>query len=113
MNDEERRAITEFIQRVAGANRGSASGWSQQTQPAAPPLPPVDAEADGLLAELFSRHPEARYRVTQTAFTQEGALTESQRRIQQLEAELEQARQAPAPQPSRGGMFGGLFGGGR
>ena len=114
MNDEDRRTITDLIQRVAGANQGSSSGWARQTQPAAPPLPPVDTEADALLADLFSRHPEARYRMTHTVFTQEGALTDSQRRIQQLEAELQQAQQAPPTQPpSSGGLFGGLFGGRR
>ena len=45
--------------------------------------------------------------------TLEVELQEFQTSSKELEAELEQARRAPAPQPSRGGMFGGLFGGGR
>jgi hypothetical protein len=58
--------------------------------------------------------PEARYRVTQTAFVQEHALAEAQNRIQQLEYELERTRREAQAAPSGGGGFlGGLFGGGR
>ena len=41
-------------------------------------LPPVDPAADRLIGELFQRYPEAKYRLTQTAFVQEHALTEAQ-----------------------------------
>lgn len=118
MNDEERRLITGFVERVAGANRQAPSAWTVG-QPAAAqqqqPLPPVDPEADRLLADLFARYPEARYRLTQTAFVQEHVLAESQNRIQQLQYELERARrEAQAAQSGGGGGFlGGLFGGGR
>ena len=57
-------------------------------------MPPVDPEADRLIAEQFNRYPEARYRLTQLAFIQEHALAEAQNRIQRLEWEVQQARQA-------------------
>ncbi len=119
MTNEERDIITRFVQRISGAapSGGSVPG-------AVPALPAVDREADQLIGDLFTRYPDARYRLTQTAFVQEVALGEAQRRIQQLQTELEQARQAPpapspwtqpqpqqAPQQSRG-LFGSLFGGG-
>jgi hypothetical protein len=91
MTEEERRIITEFVERVGGANRMAArpaSPWGAlgggSAQPAQQPLPPVDPEADRLIGDLFARHPEARYRLTQTAFVQEAALVEMQNRIQQL-----------------------------
>ncbi len=114
MTDEERRIITSFVERVSGAQaQRPASPWGALGggQPAQAPLPPVDPEADRLLAELMARYPEARYRLTQTAFVQEAALVEMQNRIQQLEWEVENAtRQAQASQNR--GAFGGLFGGG-
>ncbi len=129
MTNEERDLITRFIERVGGAQSG---GFAPGTgQGGAPPLPPVDREADALIADLFARYPESRYRITQTAFVQEHALVAAQNRIQQLEWELQQARQAlaaqqqPAPQqggaspwgqppqqPASRGFLGGLFGGG-
>ncbi|MCB4824034.1 DUF2076 domain-containing protein [Roseicella aerolata] len=120
MNDEERRIITQYVERVAGAApaQAPASPWggmggSVPATQARPNLPPVDREADALIADLFARHPEARYRITQTAFVQEAALVEAQNRIRQLEWEVENARtQAEAAQQSKGGLFGGMFGGG-
>ena len=54
---------------------GSAGGFTAPVAAQnAAPLPPVDREADALIAELFTRYPEARYRITQTAFVQEHAL---------------------------------------
>ncbi|HEY4253488.1 MAG TPA: DUF2076 domain-containing protein [Roseomonas sp.] len=123
MNDEERRIITGYVERVSGAAQpapgpAAASPWGgsvPQTQaPARPPLPPVDADADRLIADLFARYPEARYRITQTAFVQEAALVEAQNRIRRLEWEVENAQregQAAAAQPR--GVFGGMFGGNR
>jgi hypothetical protein len=114
MNDEERRIITQYVERVAGAApapAAAASPWGGSSVPATqgrPPLPPVDREADALISDLFTRYPEARYRLTQTAFVQEAALVESQNRIRQLEWEVENARtQAQQAQQSRGGLFGG------
>jgi hypothetical protein len=111
MTNEERDLITRFVERVGGAAGGGQ------------PLPAIDPEADRLIADLFSRYPEARYRITQMAFLQEHALVEAQNRISRLQWELQQRQaQAPAgspwgagaaqPQP-RGGFLSGLFGGGQ
>jgi hypothetical protein len=120
MTNEERDLITQFIQRVAGGP-ARAPGSVPTTLPA-PPLPPVDREADALIGELMQRYPEARYRLTQMAFVQEHALAEAQNTINRLQWELDQARAQPAPTPSPWGpaaeapqqprgLFGGLFGG--
>jgi hypothetical protein len=119
MTDEERRIIASYVERVSGAANAAparpASPWGAfggQQQPPAQPLPPIDREADALIGDLFARYPEARYRITQTAFVQEHALVEMQNRIQQLEWELENAQgQAQAAQ-NKGGLFG-MFGGNR
>jgi uncharacterized protein len=118
MTDEERRIITQFVERIAGAAPAQGPGagpWGGGSVPATqarPPLPPVDREADALIADLFARHPEARYRITQTAFVQEAALVEAQNRIRQLEWEVENAQRQAQTQQGRGGLFGGMFGGG-
>jgi hypothetical protein len=80
MTNEERDIISQFIARVSGgpASSGFASGSVPATQPA---LPPVDRDADALIAQLFQQYPEARYRITQLAFVQEHALVEAQNRI--------------------------------
>jgi len=113
MTNEERDIITQFIQRVSGAAPAAQAG----SVPAggAPALPPIDKEADALIGELFAKYPDAKYRLTQTAFVQEHAMMEAQKRIQSLEAELQQARaqpQGPAEAPKSGGFLSGLFGGG-
>lgn len=136
MTDEERDLITKFVQRVGG----SAGGFAGSVPTAGiPPLPPVDGEADKLLADLFARYPEARYRITQFAFVQEHAVAAASNQISQLQQQITQlqqqmqsqqsqsvapvssspwgqmAQQSAQPQqapPSRG-MFGGLFGGGQ
>jgi len=82
----------------------------------APPLPPVDPEANALITQMFQRYPEAAYRMTQLAFVQEQGLIQAQNRIQQLEAQVAQARQAAQEASTRqqggGGFFSNLFGGG-
>ncbi|MDE2334818.1 MAG: DUF2076 family protein [Rhodospirillales bacterium] len=101
MTNEERDLITRFVERVGGPPAGGSFAGSV---PATTGLPPIDAAADALLAELFQRFPQARYRVTQYAFAQEHALAEAQNTIRQLQAQLAQARaQAPMqaqPAPS-------------
>lgn len=116
MTDEERRIISEYVMRVAGAQQtaapASSGPWGSRmpqtgAQPA-PNLPPIEPQADAFIADLFQKHPEARFRLTQTAFVQEHALVAAQNRIQELEWELEaQTRQAQAAN-SRG--FLGLGG---
>jgi hypothetical protein len=126
MNQDEQRIITQFVERIAGAAPAPAAGgspsngpWGGASVPATqtrPNLPPVDREADAMLADLFTKNPEARYRITQTAFVQEAALVEAQNRIRRLEWEVENAqRQAQQAQGQRGGggLFGGMFGGGQ
>ncbi len=111
MTNEERDIITRFIERVGGATSASAGS----VPGAAPPLPPIDKEADALISDLFAKYPEARYRLTQTAFVQEHALAEAQNRIKRLEYEVQQAQAAAqevAAQPRSGGFLSGLFGGG-
>lgn len=113
MTDEERQIIADFIGRVGG-NAAAPGAWSGSSVPATTPaLPPIDREADSFIADQFTRHPEARYRLTQLAFVQEHALAEAQNRIKQLEGALQQAAQQ-ASQPHQGGGFlSGLFGGNR
>lgn len=131
MTNEERDIITRFIQRVGGAPQAAgfgATGSVPATTPQ-PQLPPIDPDADRLLGDLFTRYPEARYRITQMAFAQEAALAEAHNRIQHMQWEMQQAQQqaqaqaqpqGPSPwgqqaqpqQQSRG-FFGGLFGGGQ
>lgn len=119
MNDEERQIITRYVERVAGVSTAapaSTGPWGARSVPSTQPnanLPPVDPDADRLITDLFARHPEARYRLTQTAFVQEAALVNAQNRIQELEWQLENTQnQAQAAQQQPRGMFGGLFGGG-
>jgi hypothetical protein len=119
MTNEERDIIANFIARVGGAQqRPAQSPWGGGSvpaagQPAPPPLPPVDREADAFIGEMLNRYPEARYRLTQLAFVQEHALAEAQNRIQALQNALQQAQAQPQQQPGGGGFFSGLFGGGQ
>jgi hypothetical protein len=125
MTNEERDLIRDFIARVGGTAGGG--GFAGSVPTSQPGLPPVDREADAFIAELFARYPEARYRITQTAFVQEHALAEAQNQINRLQWELQNLRQQQAPAPAAGaspwgaagqpqpqqsrGLFGGLFGG--
>ena len=114
MTNEERDIITQFIARVSGDQAQGRSSFGGSVPVTTQPLPPVDPEADRLIADLFNRYPSARYRLAQLAFVQEHALTEAQNRMQRMESELQQARQAQQQQSgSGGGFFSGLFGGGR
>ncbi|MDB5398078.1 MAG: hypothetical protein JWQ55_96 [Rhodopila sp.] len=118
MTNEERDIIGQFIARVGGANQPSGFAGGSVPATTQPALPPVDREADAFIGQLFTKYPEARYRITQLAFVQEHALVEAQNRIQRLEWELQQAQQAcqQAQQAGQkaggGGFFSGLFGGG-
>lgn len=114
MTEEERRIITEYVQRVSGAAQpapAAASPWggrAPSVQPAQPPLPPVDRDADALITQLFAQYPEAKFRITQTAFVQEHALVAANNRIQELEWELENASRQTQAANNRGFLgFGG------
>lgn len=121
MTNEERTLITQFIERIA-VPPARPAGSVPYTLPATT-RPAIDPEADALIADLMLSYPEARYRLTQTAFVQEHALAEAQNTINRLQWELDQARtqQAPAQnaspwgsaaqQPQSRGVLGGLFGG--
>ena len=114
MTNEERNIIQDFITRVSGGP--PASGQPGSVPATVAPLPAVDREADQLIGQLFTQYPDARYRLTQTAFVQEHALAAAQSRIERLEWELNQAKQIAAqPQQAtpQGGFFSGLFSGGR
>jgi len=121
MTNEERDLIAKYIARVAGAPpvggfmANPQGGSVPQAQPA---LPPIDKEADAFIAQQFQQHPEASYRITQTALVQEAAFAEAQNRIRRLEWEVQQAQaaqqqqaQQQAPQQNKG-FFGSMFGGG-
>lgn len=111
MTEEERRIISDYVMRVAGAQQAAPSGgspWGGRPttgQPATPQLPPVEPEADRLIADLFNRYPEARFRITQTAFVQEHALVAANNRIRELEYQLEGTRRQADAAKSRG-IFG-------
>ena len=108
MTNEERDIITQFIARVSGAQAPAQPAFgSSVPATAAPPLPPVDPEADRLIGDLFTRYPAARYRITQLAFVQEHALNEAQNRIQRLEWELQQAQQAAQQAQQQRGQWRG------
>ena len=131
MTNEEHDLITQFVARTGG--RPASSGFATSVpQVGGPELPPVDPQADGLIADLFARFPEARYRITQLAFIQEHALAAATNQIQQMQAQMQQMQaqvqqqqqqqQAPSPwgaaaqqpqPPQSRGLFGGLFGGGQ
>jgi hypothetical protein len=123
MTNEERDLIIQFVSRTGG--RPASGGFAGSVPMAGgPELPPVDPQADALLADLFARYPEARYRITQLAFVQEHALAAATNQIAQLQAQIQQMQQqqqaahspwgAPAQaQPQSRGFLGGLFGGGQ
>lgn len=118
MNNEERELIARFIARVGGGRAEQQGGGFGAVGPQqAPALPPIDPEADRFIADNFQQYPEARYRVTQMAVVQEAALAQAQNRIRQLEFQLQQTQsqlaQAQQRGASGGGLFSGLFGGGR
>jgi len=125
MTNEERDLIQGFVQRACGGPPALTAGSVPATT--SPSLPPIDREADALIGDLFTRYPDARYRITQMAFIQEHALAEAQNQISQLQWQIQNLRQqqaaapppqtspwgaaAAAPAASSGGLFGGLFGG--
>jgi uncharacterized protein len=93
MNTNDRQAITGLFDKLANVERQS---------------PPRDTEAERLIADAIARQPGAPYYMAQTVVVQEHALNAAQTRIDQLEADLAEARRAS----QGGGFLAGLFGGG-
>ncbi len=117
MTNEERDLIARYIARVAGAPQGGGFTGGSVPQ-SAQQLPPIDRDADAFIAQQFQQFPDARYRITQTALVQEGALAESQNQIRRLQWELQQTQQAMQQQrqqggaQQKGGFLSSIFGGG-
>jgi uncharacterized protein len=93
LDTNDRQAISGLFDRLAHVER--------QT-------PARDAEAERLIGEAIAHQPSAPYYMAQTVVVQEHALNAAQTRIEQLEAELAEARNAP----QGGGFLSGLFGAG-
>ena len=94
MDTNDRQAISGLFDKLAEVER--------QT-------PARDAEAERLIANAIARQPGAPYYMAQTVVVQEHALNSAQARIEQLEAEIAEARQGGA---RGGGLLSGIFGGG-
>lgn len=71
-------------------------------------MPDRDPEAERFIGDAIARQPGAPYYMAQTVVVQEHALNAAQSRIEQLEAELTDARSTN----QGGGFLSGLFGGG-
>jgi uncharacterized protein len=89
LNNDDRAAIQGLFSRLRNVERTAD---------------PRDPEAEALIGEEIARQPGAPYYMAQTILVQEHALAVAERRIEELEAEVERA--------SRSDVFGGLFGGG-
>jgi uncharacterized protein len=89
LNNDDRAAIEGLFSRLRNVERTAD---------------PRDPEAETLIREEIARQPGAPYYMAQTILVQEHALSVAERRIRELEAEVERA--------SRSDVFGGLFGGG-
>jgi uncharacterized protein len=89
-------------------DRQAIAGLFDKLSQVARQMPDRDPEAERLIGDAISRQPGAPYYLAQTVVVQEHALNAAQSRIEQLEAELTNARNAP----QGGGFLSGLFGGG-
>lgn len=97
MNSEEQTLIDGLFTRLQQAETDAA---------------PRDAQAQARINEHLARHPAAAYYMTQAILVQEAALKQLDQQNKQLQAELDQARAAPAPASSGGSFLSGMFGGG-
>ncbi|MBD0706681.1 DUF2076 domain-containing protein [Pseudomonas sp. Fig-3] len=102
MNSEEQTLIDGLFSRLQQAEKDAA---------------PRDVQAEARIKEHMTRQPAAGYFMTQAILVQETALKslDEQNRqltqqIEQLQADLQQARQQP-PAPSGGGFLSSIFGG--
>src|SRR5690349_12544151 len=71
---------------------------------------PKDPEAEALIKAAIQAQPDAPYLLVQTALVQNMSLEGAQARIQELEREVAQAKEAAAAKPTS--FLGGLLGGG-
>jgi uncharacterized protein len=92
MNNQEREIISDIFRRLEQV--------SDQ---------PRDPETERFIADKVRQQPYAPYAMAQAIYVQEQALTNLHAQVQQLEAELEEARSRPR---QSGGLLGSLFGGG-
>jgi uncharacterized protein len=92
MNNQEREIISDIFQRLEQV--------ADQ---------PRDPETERFIADKLRQQPYAPYAMAQAIYVQEQALMNLQRRVEQLEAEVEEARSRPR---QSGGLLGTLFGGG-
>ncbi|SFH44977.1 DUF2076 domain-containing protein [Pseudomonas sp. NFACC45] len=102
MNSEEQTLIDGLFSRLQQAEKDSA---------------PRDAQAEARIKEHMTRQPAAGYFMTQAILVQETALKsldeqnkQLSQQIEQLQADLQQARQQP-PASSGGGFLSSIFGG--
>ncbi|ALB61870.1 FIG00554692: hypothetical protein [Cronobacter condimenti 1330] len=98
MQSEEQRLIDGLFDRLKAASENSA---------------PRDADAERWIEQHMRTQPGAAYYMAQTILIQEAAMKQLNGRIQALEAEREQQKQAASRQQSSGGFLAGLFGGGK
>jgi hypothetical protein len=94
MDNNDRQAISGLFDKLAQVERQ---------------VPTRDAEAEQFITDAIARQPGAPYYMAQTVVVQEHALNAAQARIEQLEADLTEARQGTT---QGGGFLSGLFGGG-
>jgi|SRR5476651_660310 len=94
MQSEEQRLIEGLFQRLKQAEQQAG---------------PRDATADRQIQEFIRLQPAAPYYMAQSILIQEAALKRLHQQVQQLEAEVTELKNAPAPS---GGFLSNLFGGG-
>lgn len=90
---------------LSNDDRNAIEGLFRRLRDVERKAPPRDAEAEELIRREIASQPGAPYYMAQTILVQEHALEIAERRIRELEAEVERG--------SRGDILGGLFGGGR
>ncbi len=70
---------------------------------------PKDPEADALIRQALNEQPDASYYLAQTVLIQDLSLHNAQNRIAELERQVSEAQQQPAP-PAHTSFLGNLFG---
>jgi hypothetical protein len=103
MNSEEQTLIDGLFSRLQQAEADAA---------------PRDAQAEARIKEHLTRQPAAGYFMTQAILVQEAALKsldeqnkQLTRQVQQLQADLQQAKAQPAAAAPSGGFLSSIFGG--